>query len=234
MNQRTILRSAWVALLFGASLLVGSVLGQEPGQKMLTQAEVDKWIPIANPGLAVCPDTRKLGNEKVCWDAVAKVVVRKRRNRVVRVLHYLVKPVADPDTLIAMAPFFVGLGLDAVSTSDVLRRCRGCVEKNIFLPKRPSNRDLWLYAVVYSYGQAHATYAFKNMGRAIAEEERENERLGQPHSKAQRFFFGEVLWRLYPAAVGGLHASAARKNYKIISCPSGFYKPAGLPGCLAE
>lgn len=205
--------------------------GQEPDKD---------YRPAMNPGLPTCPETVQVQNEKVCWAEEptqhpgSGFLVRKpASNRFLRVLNRIVKPAYDPDTLIAMAPLIVAVTLDAHSTSLLQARCFGCVELNPFLPNRPSNKQLLTYGGVYLFGQAHVIYFMKEYGRGIGDEEREKERLGLPFSRSQRWFFDNAF-RIYALAPAGIHSWAAIHNYKLISCPSGFHKPATGGACVAN
>jgi len=124
-----------------------------------------------------------------------------------------------------MAPLAAGVILDARSSSLVGVRRPGSVETNPFLPKHPTDGQFVAYGIVYFVGQLYATQWMMDYAAGI--EPSENR-------------FNDWFWRgggvvfLYTGGVGGLHGMAASHNYKLITCPSGYYKPIGKPGCLPQ
>ena len=149
--------------------------------------------------------------------AQAPVPAPKTKGR--KVLRFLVGPWKDWRFLVAMAPFAVGLSIDGHSTALVQRRRPGAVELNPFLPAHPKPRHMVTFGVVYFVGQTYAAWGIKTLATDPA----------KPNS------LEPYAWAVaYSMALGTVHGLAARSNYRLVTCPSGFYKPPSRPGCVAR
>ena len=116
-----------------------------------------------------------------------------------------------------MAPFAAGLILDLHSTALVQGRRPGAVELNPFLPNHPKPRHLVTNGLVYFAGQTYAAWGLKKLAS------------DQDHPKSN----WPYAWvGGYSVGLGVVHGLAARHNYKLVTCPSGTFKPPGLPGCV--
>lgn len=151
----------------------------------------------------------------------AQAPAKRKGNRVVR---FLVGPwkalVTDWKFAVAVAPMAVGLGLDCHSTALLQRRRPGAVELNPFLPEHPTPRQLVAYCGLEFSGHLYVMWGMKGYAEGIK----------------SRKSYEPYLWPgAYSVGVGAIHGAwGARLNYNLITCPSGSYKPPGLPGCVAR
>ena len=150
-----------------------------------------------------------------------KPAVRRRR-------HFLLRPwlLNRPETRrlwLGTIPLAVGLFLDCHSTALVGRRNPGSVETNPFLPAHPTNGQIAAYCGTYFIGQLYAQEALRSYSRGI---ERSGNRV------TDYLFTGGGLVDGYSVGVGALHGWAGKRNYDIVTCPGGFFKPPGQPGCV--
>ena len=139
-----------------------------------------------------------------------------KRTKRQKVVSFLVGPWKDWKFMVVMAPLAVGMALDGESTTRLQRRRPGAVELNPFLGEHPTPKQISAYMAIVFVGQTYATWGFKTLAYDPA----------RPKDKFQ------YIYGVYPAAVGALHGDAARKNYNLVTCPSGTFKPPGLPGCV--
>lgn len=167
--------------------------------------------------------------EKVDVEELKRITAEEMKKSTPRRRHFLLRPwlFNRPEARrlwLGSVPLAIGLILDCHSTALVGRRRPGAVETNPFLPAHPTNGQIAGYCGAYFIGQLYAQEALRSYSRGI-------ERTG--NRVTDYFFTGGGLVDAYSVGVGAIHGAwAARQNYNLVTCPSGFYKPVGQPGCV--
>jgi len=143
-----------------------------------------------------------------------------KRTKRQKVVSFLVGPwkamVTDWKFGVAIGALAAGVLLDCHSTALVQRRRPGAVELNPFLPEHPTPKQLVAYCGPYFAGQVYASHGLYRYAHDPA----------TPNSKFP------IVALAYHVVIGALHGDAARKNYNLVTCNSGFFKVPGQSRCV--